>query len=118
MLQSKFESKCCGAKMTVEDVGIITHKERYVSLGLCPDCRCFCSVVEIRAKSSSKILHAALKLLHIIYKGIIITIVIIFLLPFFLIVLMITHVIKIDDKIKLIPILRIRDDLSINVRTE
>ena len=107
----KFKSKCCEAPMTVEDVGTILHKERYVSLGLCPDCRCFCSV--IKAESSSKILHAALKLLLNIYKGIIITIDICFLLPFFLIVLMSTHVISINDKIKLIPILRISDDLSI-----
>ncbi len=61
-------------------------------------------------KSSSKIFHAALLLLKYIYKGMIIVIAICFLLPIFLLVLMCTHVIRIDHKITLSPILRIRDD--------
>ena len=67
---------------------------------------------ESKLMLQSKILDAALKLLLIIYKGIIITIDIIFLLPFFLIVLIATHVISISDKIILIPISRISHDLE------
>lgn len=60
--------------------------------------------------SSSKIFHAALQLLKNIKKGMIITIAICFLLPTLLFVLMLTHVIRISDKITLSPILRTRDD--------
>jgi len=108
----KIESTCCGAEMTALDVGTILNKGKCYCLGLCPACWCYCSVRE-SGRERSKIFHAAQKLLCNIKKGIIITIDIIFLLPPFLLVLMITHVMRIDDKITLIPISRTRSDLSI-----
>jgi len=56
-------------------------------------------------------LSGAPRLLNIMYKGMIILIDLFLLLPYFLLIIMITHVIYINDKIILIPILR--DDLSI-----
>lgn len=109
MLQkSEMKSKCHRVRIRKESVGLILISGRYERRGVCPECMSFCEIY-----SSSKIFSAALQLLKNIYKGIIITIAICFLLPFFLIVLISTHVLCISDKIKLIPISRIRDDLSI-----
>lgn len=61
---------------------------------------------------TAKILSGAPQLLNITYKGMIILIDLFLLLPSFLLIIMLTHVIYIEDKIILIPISRMRDNLK------
>jgi len=100
------KSKCCGSRIRRDSIGLILVKGSYVRRGVCRECMSFC-VVERR---DSKIFHAALQLLKNIYKGMIIIVATCFLLPTLLFVLMLTHVIRIEHKITLYPILRTRDD--------
>lgn len=102
------KSKCHGVKIKKESVGLILVRGSYERRGVCPQCMSFCEIIE----SSHKILSAAPQLLNITYKGMIILVDMFLLLPFFLLIIMITHVIYINDKIKLIPILKMRSNLQ------
>lgn len=95
-------SKCCGVRIRRSSIGLIKVKGSYERRGVCPSCYRFCEIQH----SSSKIFHAALQLLKNIKKGMIIVIHIVILILCFLFVLMLTHVIRIEHKITLYPLLR------------
>ena len=65
----KYKSKCCRVKISKSSIGLIRNQGRYARLGVCPSCMSFCQTVEV--ERSSKIFHAALKLILSMYKGII-----------------------------------------------
>jgi len=100
------KSKCCRVRIRRSSIGLILEKGQYVERGVCPQCMSFCEIIE----EHSRKFHAAHQLLKNIYKGMIIIVAICFLLPALLIVLMITHVIRIEHKITLSPILRTRSN--------
>jgi len=107
-------SQCCGVRIRRSSVGLILVNGSYERRGVCRFCYSLCEI-----EDSSKIFHAALQLLKYIYKGMIIVIAIVILLPTLLLVLMCTHVIRIEHKITLLPLLRSymrTHDLSIEDR--
>lgn len=63
----KYKSKCHGVRIRNDSIGLIKKMMRYERKGVCPSCMSFCEI----ERDSSKIFHAALKLLLSIYKGII-----------------------------------------------